>query len=415
MDLISERFSKILITTGIIIAIIFLASFLHKSDVLNLKYVVEADKVGQFGDAVGGIVGSLWALAGVVLFYINLREQRQAISTSGLSLEKQIEALDMQRVELEIQRKEFERGREGYERQKVVYEEQSRAISVQQFESNFYALLNVYIKIRNNLDALDGEKDFFYSLFSKMTRDFTGEGNHSERFLAARNAYESIYFDNKGRLSHYLKTFYRIVKIIDDSDLSEQQKYFYSKIIRSQLTEHELFILYYNSHIQLGRRFYPLILRYNLLKHLPPFSKLEFKSLSLGLALENSKLLFFQTWLDIFLEENLNVAYGTVDEDAPAVYNRSKECPIVAGLVTELKVETSICIIFHFYTVRPHEQNNFTTFIHSYLLDRLYSSRYEEFTVDDRITVMTGTSDTCAKYSFTLESPKELKINIDTF
>lgn len=374
MQIISERFSRILIVVGLVLTAIAILAFTLKSNFLKIP--IPGDRFGQLGDTIGGLVGSMWALAGVILFYINLKEQRQAFATSNLSLEKQTESLEMQRAELELQRKEYERSYEGFQQQQKLYEEQSKGIRLQQFEATFYQLLDVYIKIRNGLDAIDKNKDFFASLYKKMTLDYRARGSAGENFIAAKELYEDEYFDNKGRLTHYLKTIYRIVKIIDDSDLTDQQKYFYSKIIRSQFTEYELFILYYNSQVHYGTKFYPLILRYNLLKHLPLLSKLEFNGIRLGITLPDSKIMFFQSWLDLFLEENLNVASQSIEETGVNSFSRSKSCHIIEGLVVEITVGLSTDITFHFTALKPNDNNEFINFVENYLFDRLYFSRY---------------------------------------
>lgn len=65
---------------------------------------LNTDQIGPWGDAIGGISGSLWALAGVVYFYFALTEQRK-------DLQLQRKALDLQREELALQRQEFVQNR----------------------------------------------------------------------------------------------------------------------------------------------------------------------------------------------------------------------------------------------------------------------------------------------------------------
>ena len=46
--------------------------------------------------------------------------------------------------------------------------EQEHTMKIQQFESSFYAFLNVYIAIKNELNNNDEEKDFFKTIFLKL-------------------------------------------------------------------------------------------------------------------------------------------------------------------------------------------------------------------------------------------------------
>lgn len=67
---------------------------------------IKSDTVGQLGDFIGGVVGSIWALAGVALFYSALKLQRDEFSnqlsvnkeTKDL-IEKQTNTLTKQQVE----------------------------------------------------------------------------------------------------------------------------------------------------------------------------------------------------------------------------------------------------------------------------------------------------------------------------
>ncbi|SNB46291.1 putative phage abortive infection protein [Geobacter sp. DSM 9736] len=415
MRLISETFSKWLIGVGLALVATFVALFLYKSGCFDTSCPINTGVFGQFGDTVGGLVGSLWALAGVVLFYINLKEQRADITKNLSAINKQTETLELQRVELELQRKENERTREVFEQQKRVLEEQSKTVRTQQFESNFYSLLDVFIKIRNNLDALDSNRSFFATIQKIMHDKYENTTCPIQDHKRSKVLYEEVYFDNKGKLSHYLQTIYRIIKIIDESTLNDKSKFFYSKIIRSQFSENELLVLYYNSHITFGLRFYPLILRYNLLKHLPCLTKLELKSAELSLGLEEAQKLYFMTWMDVFLEEELNPAYEDMVNSGLDEYLKSRECRIVNGLTVEIKIVRDIAIGFHFSVAKPLSDDSFKMFMLRYLYDRLYFSRYLDVDDPESITMMSGVSGSCKHYIFTVKSQKELKVNSDLY
>lgn len=148
---ISEKFSKTLIFIGVSLLVIFIIIFSYKAILFNFDVPIKTDVFGQFGDIVGGVIGSLWALAGVILFYAGLNEQRKDIKTNKYALEKQIEALGFQKDEMALQREEFILARQVFIEQKEALREQADNFRVQQFESNLYSLLNIYIGIRNQL------------------------------------------------------------------------------------------------------------------------------------------------------------------------------------------------------------------------------------------------------------------------
>lgn len=87
--------------------------------------------------------------------------------------------------------------------------------------------------------------------------------------------YVSFYLEYKNQIAHYFRTLYRIFCFIDNSALTECDKVEYAKIMRTQLSESELFFLYYNAFSPYGQSFQKIINKYNLIKHLPFLEKLE--------------------------------------------------------------------------------------------------------------------------------------------
>lgn len=328
-----EKTSLQLVFAGVVLVIIALVFFLWSDFNFSSSEKINSEKFGQFGDFIGGIVGSIWALAGVLLFYIALTEQRRDIKTNQDALELQIKALQQQVKEFELQRNELESSRK-------VYEEQSKTQKIQQFESNFYSLLNVYSNIKDKLNNLDKEKDFFKSIFSKITENYSKEISIEEHHFNMISKYTIIFNENRGHLSHYFKCFYRIIKIIDlDYNFDEKTKVFYAKILRSQLTDYEQLILFYNSHSDYGFKARPLILKYNLLKHLPLFNKPEFNYF---LDIQNdNNILFFTEFLNQFLIKHINESFE-LDFDTDKIEESYNEFNCIVGIYFYDNIELKV-------------------------------------------------------------------------
>lgn len=77
---------------GILLLLLFLVDF----DKIWTDSIV-FEKVAQIGDFIGGLIGSLWAFTGVLLFYVALKLQRKEFSL-------QREELSSQRLEFRINR-----------------------------------------------------------------------------------------------------------------------------------------------------------------------------------------------------------------------------------------------------------------------------------------------------------------------
>lgn len=330
----NEKGSFFLILSGFVLALAGLLLFLWMDINFLTDQQVNSEKFGQFGDFIGGIVGSIWTLAGLLLFYIALKEQRKDFTVNQEALNIQVQALKRQIKEFKLQRQELESSRR-------VYEEQSKTLRLQQFESNFYALLNVYLTIKNNLNTLDKNQDYFRTLFNSLKNDYNPtDQDISTRDYLMVNSYMDLYNKHRGHLSHYFKSFYRILRVIDSTQgFEEREKAFYSKILRSQLTDFENLILYYNSHSIYGAKARPLILKYNLLKHIPLFNKPEFDYYYNIQA--NINLLAFSDHLDTFLTKHINESYE-IDYETDRVEEKFDVFDCIVGIYfgddIELKV-----------------------------------------------------------------------------
>ncbi len=236
---------------------------------IYIDRTISHEKFGTFGDFFGGVLGSIWALCGVILFYLALKEQSVDFANNREALVKQIEALNIQTKEFSLQRTELIESRK-------IFTEQAKTLKLQRFESTFFSLIELYNKVILNLCNQDSTNNYFKSLKIKLEKNYVHcDCVHKTHQLSAR-FYLTLFYDNKEELGYYFRTIYRILSIIDNSELTDLEKIMYVKILRSQLSENELLIIYYNADTKYGKKLYSYILKYNLLKHLPILSKLEF-------------------------------------------------------------------------------------------------------------------------------------------
>jgi len=200
---------------------------------------------GLIGDFIGGLVGTIFSIIGILLLYETLA----------------------------LQRKEFK------ETRKVLMKEQ--------FENTYFALINFYQdalgKISEKITPIIGEpyiiSDLEYFEYKRefLYLNFTPTKSILKDSKSIKTAYTNFYLQNKTSLSIYFRTLYRIYKFIDESDFDSFTKMEYAKIFRAQLNQDELFFIYYNAYSNFGEKSRGLINKFNLTKHLPLFSKLEYK------------------------------------------------------------------------------------------------------------------------------------------
>lgn len=364
----SERTSLLLVLGGFCLMVFTISTFLWLDINFNLEKRVNSEKIGHFGDFIGGVVGSIWALAGVLLFYKALTEQRKDFATNKETLDLQVKALNQQIEEFQLQREELTSSRK-------VYEEQSRTFRIQQFESNFYSLLNVYLTIKKNLNSIGDKNDYFKNLHENLTTNYVSSTKIVDHHNFMVKKYSEMYNENRGHLSHYFKSFYRLVKIIDsNSKLNKAEKIFYSKILRSQLTDYEQSILYYNSHSVYGIKARALILKYNLLKHVPLFHKPEFQPFYI--AQKNQNILQFGEQLNSFLIKHINTSYD-IDSDLEKIEEDFEDFTCIVGIYFGENIEIKILCSKEIKNDGINlTDDEFTQFLFYFLYDRLVFSTY---------------------------------------
>ena len=285
INIFSEKTAKILSWIGISSIILGAVIFIVFRS-WNYSLTINEEKIGQFGDFVGGVVGSIFAFAGVILYYVALTEQRKDIEINRKTLETQVEALNQQIEEFKAQTKEMQDTRTVYEEQTILYREQTnyyqqqvkelktqtKVYYLQQLNSEFYSLLNVFISIKKD------SKNEIESILNILQGNSFCNNSICEKHSCLINKYTNLFYQNSKFLSIYFKTFYSLLKIIDDSNIELEHKQRYAKTLRSQLSENELLLLYYDYYSILGEKARLLSIKYNLFKHLNLMRKFEFDS-----------------------------------------------------------------------------------------------------------------------------------------
>ena len=227
--------------------------------------------------------------------------------------------------------------------------------------------------------------------------------------------YVDVFYKNKDELNSYFRTIYRILSFIENSNLDEKEKFSYVKILRALLSENELLFIYYNAETKNGRKFYPIILKYNLLKHLTPLSKLEFKCF---LKLSNINNIhqfnndifelinsFFEKLNTRIIEdENFNKHEISIEYD-----NKNIVIELISSDINNIQI--------NFYLLKENKiildnditlfQDYFKNLLHDYLI----FSRYNKL---ENFKIISEIKEHSEKYlSFEVESKVKITINND--
>ncbi len=183
--MLTEKVSKIFIWIGLAIVIIGIILFFNGEELFQWDKEIKADKVAQLGDFVGGVAGALWALAGVILFYV--------------ALEKQKESLSFQIKEFKLQSQELRETR-------AIFKEQSDTQKLMQYETTFYNLIDLLQKIVNDINIQITTTKMVkpgYYIGSPLTdyQEHPAEYQHLINTIKGRECIKKIYEDIKKEIA----------------------------------------------------------------------------------------------------------------------------------------------------------------------------------------------------------------------
>lgn len=188
---------------------------------INLATEGGLGTLSTIGEFFGGTVGSIWALAGVILFYL---------------------ALIYQRKELELQREELLETRQ-------ILDRQSQTIEIQQFENTFFQLLEFHLEASRRIEAQEGGNGFekMYNDLKKAIADVKrkrkkdgGSQNLDEH--AFETSFRNVYDGYRNTLSHYIESYKALIFLVAEKS---KDPIFYVNIIKPHLSEQEVLIQFY--------------------------------------------------------------------------------------------------------------------------------------------------------------------------
>ncbi|WP_299829065.1 putative phage abortive infection protein [uncultured Roseobacter sp.] len=206
---------------------------------LNIAILLRNEDRGVYGDMFGAVnsVFSGFAFAGVVY------------------------AIVLQRYEVAISREELLRTKEIMEHQAAAIVEQNAATMRKSFEDTFFQMLAMHQEILTSIDLYSKGTDVTTSgrdVFSAMLR----------RLKESSWEYQRFYRSNGQELGHYYRWLYNLLKYIDMSAPAGTDRRFYTNLVRAQMSDREVALLYFNALSEHGKKIKPFVVEYGLLKHL---------------------------------------------------------------------------------------------------------------------------------------------------
>lgn len=249
-------------------ALLFAGAFISIYFLLlsSKQYVIGGDidysVTGQFGDYIGGVVGTVFALAGTIFVFASFVQQQQRNTIE--SFEKNY--FEMLRVHEDI----IKEMNYGGKTSRDVF-----PLAIKQLQT-IYEI--VYLKLENLQKEAETGILKNNSISNQVLAEFMKKGNNkilanflsvgflyygTDKFYLSSNKNEPLHaiselvkkdmpnnvfepMDNV--LGHYYRQMYHTVKyVVDTKWLKEYERYNYIKLLRSQLSDYEQMMLFYNA------------------------------------------------------------------------------------------------------------------------------------------------------------------------
>jgi hypothetical protein len=299
-----EKTGKTLIIIGTCFTVFFGLEFIFNSGDLTCE-PIDAAIWGQYGDVVGGFVGTIVALIGVLLLFETLKEQRRTYIKQQVET-RFFELLKLHRDNVTEMQSKGDNGRSVFIEIKDEFHDlynwvtswypfDKSGLAEKVWKKNVVQI--VYLITFFGVDNSTTEylkkrikeiisNDSVYHQFETLGINLLIINHESAKKANKDKPKEQRnYLKNDGhqsRLGHYYRHLFQTVKYINEQPKSlftYMEKYDYIKILRAQLGTHEQALLLYNSISPLGQPWEldpkitdenkKLITKYNLLKNIP--------------------------------------------------------------------------------------------------------------------------------------------------
>ncbi|UFS73236.1 putative phage abortive infection protein [Tardiphaga sp. 37S4] len=178
--------------------------------------------------------------------------------------------LALQKIEMNLTREELSRSADALESQISTTKQQT-------FDSTFFQMLSLHNNIVNSIDLVDRQSSartqgrdcfrIFYTRLTKIYREKQKNGRNrltDEQILAL--AYRAYWKEVQLELGHYYRFLFNMIRFVRQNSPNND---FYIKLIRSQLSDQELLLLFYNCLSEQGKNFKVFAEEFALFDNIP--------------------------------------------------------------------------------------------------------------------------------------------------
>lgn len=216
-------------------------------------FAIGKSSFGEWGDFFGGVLNPLLTFLTFMGLLVTIVIQQTELRESRVELKRSADALL----------------------------EQSESLKKQNFESTFFQMLTIHNGIVNSIDLIkDGNvtrgRDCFNAFYTRLNKIYRenkakANGKYGEDSVVSLS-YDLFWKDHQTELGHYYRYLYNIVRFIKETNFVDGP---YLRLVRAQLSDQELLLLFYNCVSKNGGNFTALVEEFSLLDNLPRIRLLD--------------------------------------------------------------------------------------------------------------------------------------------
>lgn len=251
----------------------------HKA-YFNTSFSIDANLASQFGDFFGGFIGTLFSILSVILLIYTIvnqsLESRKSAITNNFFKMIDYHNLNVEQISItniDTTKTDKEQGRRAF----VIYKIQIKRLIQAVRDINQQNDLHL-----NPNDIIDISYMIFYYGLAPTWSSFIQEKLSKyecneiiiQKLLAKIEANQELKIGrtNQTALSTYFRNMYNAIKLVDSAkELSKTEKEELIKIYRAQLSNPELYVLFFNLTSRFGKKWQEkgYITKYDFLKNIP--------------------------------------------------------------------------------------------------------------------------------------------------
>lgn len=233
------------------------------------SFLDETKDILDYSEFIGGLVGSLWSLAGVLLFYASLGSQKDELESQKDLLVKQIDEIVKQTEE---SRKQNVMAKESKDEQTFFqllgfHNEIIASILLETSEMDFSSGQTVTKTIRGRRSFVE-YYDIYKRFFQESSEMMMSNSTDSESMKKViEQSYGQFSEEYQADLGHYFRNLYNILVFIDG--LPEKNRSFFLSLLFAQLSNYEMALLFFHGLKAKNEYYKELLEKYQVLETVP--------------------------------------------------------------------------------------------------------------------------------------------------